>query len=88
MLANSDWAGLRALFVPILEVPVERAQMNLLQWDFVFTFGSSYIAALWFSRSADQFILLAFWLVIGGVLLGPGAALTAVYMWREGKLAH
>lgn len=58
-----------------------------LQWDGVCIFLSAMLASLWFSRSIMETLLIFLWNVTAGIALGPAAALSAVYAWREGRMA-
>ena len=82
-------------FMPPLEIPVAKtgqavlSVINLfLQWDAVFIFGSTFMASLWFARSILEGILLMIWIVISSTTLGPGAAISAIFLWREANLNH
>jgi hypothetical protein len=90
--AVKDLALLRDLYVPPTVTP-DPATTNLqlathvfLQWDAVFTLGSSLLGTLWFARNAKQTVLIALWNVIASVVVGPGAALSGVLLWREWAL--
>jgi hypothetical protein len=87
-LAETDWVSLRHLYVPGPPLRKLNRSMEFLQWDMWLAFGSSMLAALWFGRSLMQVVLLAVWQIVASVVLGPGAALAAIYMWREAKLAR
>ena len=89
--AVNDLTSLRDLLVPLPPiVPDPGATTNLklavhvtLQWDAVFAFGSSLLGTIWFARNAKQVLLIALWNVIATVIIGPGAALSGVLLWRE-----
>jgi hypothetical protein len=51
-----------------------------------FTFGSSLFGTLWFAGNAKQVALIALWDVIATVVVGPGAAVSGVLLWREWTL--
>jgi len=59
---------------------------EFLTTDITFGFGVSLLATLWLGKDLKEIILLAIWSVVGGVMLGPGAALAGTAMWREHKL--
>ena len=61
-------------------------QLDMLQWDGVFAFASTLLATLWFARNGRQAICLALWNVIGSVVVGPGAVIASVALWREAHL--
>ena len=90
--AVKDLALLRDLYVPPI-VPPDPATTNLqlashvfFQWDAVFTMGSSLLGTLWFAHNAKQVVLITLWNVIATVVVGPGAAVSGVLLWREGAL--
>jgi hypothetical protein len=59
-----------------------------LQWDAAFTLGSGVVGTLWFANNAKQVALIALWNVISSVIVGPGAAVSGVLIWREWRLNH
>ncbi len=90
--AVNDLALLKDLYVPPI-VPPDPATTNLqlathvfFQWDAIFTMGPSLLGTLWFARNAKQVVLIALWNVIATVVVGPGAALSGVLLWREWAL--
>jgi hypothetical protein len=92
ILAIMDLTLLRDLYVPPI-VPPDPATINLqlathvfFQWDAVFTMGSSLLGTLWFARNAKQVVLITLWNVIATVVVGPGAAVSGVLLWREWAL--
>ncbi|KAG7092168.1 hypothetical protein E1B28_008537 [Marasmius oreades] len=83
--------ALKAFLLPSLSLNTsnatsERLVLNLLQFDFVFGMGASLLATLWFARTPRQLGLLLLWNVFGTIVVGPGAAMAAVVLWREAKL--
>ena len=90
--AIMDPVLLRDLYVPPI-VPPDPATTSLqlathvfFQWDAVFTMGSSLLGTLWFARNAKQVVLITLWNVIATVVVGPGAAVSGVLLWRERAL--
>jgi hypothetical protein len=87
-----DFASLRDLYVPPIVAPdpatttLQLAAHVLLQWDLVFALGSNLLGTLWFARNAEQVVLIAVWNVIATVVVGPGAAVSGVLLWRERTL--
>ncbi|KAJ7273017.1 hypothetical protein C8J57DRAFT_264216 [Mycena rebaudengoi] len=82
--------NIKALFLPSL-VPLTSAAPNLqvrnfLQWDAVFAFGSTLLASVWFAQNAQQAVTIVLWNITGTILVGPGAAIAAVALWRESYL--
>ncbi|KAK0231329.1 hypothetical protein IW262DRAFT_1427202 [Armillaria fumosa] len=60
---------------------------NLFQWDFAVGIGCCLFGSLWCARSVSQVIWLVVWIMIGSVSVGPGAAFTAIALWREARLS-
>jgi len=90
--AIKDLALFRDLYIPPIVVP-DPATINLqlathvfLQWDAVFAMGSSLLGSLWFARDAKQVVLITLWNVIATAIVGAGAALSGVLIWREWAL--
>ncbi|KAI0295517.1 hypothetical protein BC826DRAFT_968421 [Russula brevipes] len=90
--AKDDLALLSHLYVPPV-LPLDPATTTLqlaahvfLQWDAIFTFSSSLLGTLWFASNAKQAALIALWDVIATVIVGPGAAVSGVLLWREWRL--
>lgn len=83
-------ATLKQIFVPHVvgtefeKLTAAAGTLNMLQWDNVFIVIAAQLASLWFGRSASEVVGLVVWNVVGGLALGPGAALALVYAWREG----
>ena len=87
--ARNSLALLKYLYVPSI-LPLDPTTTNLrlathvyLQWDAVFTLGSSLLGTLWFARNAREVALIALWNVFATVVVGPGAAVSGVLLWRE-----
>jgi len=86
---RNNLALLKDLYVPPI-LPPDPTTINLplathvfLQWDGIFTLGSSLLGTLWFARNAKQVALIALWNVFATVVVGPGAAVSGVLLWRE-----
>ncbi|KAJ8508550.1 hypothetical protein ONZ45_g9184 [Pleurotus djamor] len=59
---------------------------DFLKWDLVFAFGSSILGTLWFARDAAEVLTFAIWHAFAIPLFGPGASMTAIFLWRESVL--
>ncbi|KAF8503751.1 hypothetical protein F5888DRAFT_1800037 [Russula emetica] len=87
-----DLASLRDLYVPPIVAPdpsiitLPLAVHVLLKWDALVALGSNLLGTLWFARNAEQVVLIAVWNVIASVVVGPGAAVSGVLLWREWTL--
>ncbi|KAH9981489.1 hypothetical protein BGW80DRAFT_1270480 [Lactifluus volemus] len=77
--AGNDLALLKDLYPSF-------ATHAFLQWDAAFTFSSSLLGTLWFASNAKQVALIVLWNVIATVVVGPGAAVSGVLLWREWRL--
>ncbi|KAK7440241.1 hypothetical protein VKT23_017182 [Stygiomarasmius scandens] len=86
-----DLELLKAFFVPsisMLDIALadDLHALHLLQWDAIFGFGSSILGTLWFARSMSQLICLLVWNIVAVAIVGPGAAIAGVALWRENYL--
>jgi len=83
---------LKYLYVPPISPPdpatttLHLATHVFFQWDAIFIFVSSLLGTLWFACNAKQVALIALWDVIASVVVGPGAAVSGVLLWREWRL--
>ncbi|KAL0947325.1 hypothetical protein HGRIS_013444 [Hohenbuehelia grisea] len=89
----NDLPALKALLLPSLTSPPVAAATrdkveNFLKWDAVYAFGSMMIGSLWFAKDGRQVVKLAEWYTVATPIVGPGAAITAVLLWRESLLAN
>ncbi|KAI0256502.1 hypothetical protein BJV78DRAFT_1164867 [Lactifluus subvellereus] len=89
---RNNLALLKDLYVPPI-LPPDPATINLqlashvfLQWDAIFTLGSSLLGTLWFASDTKEVALIALWNVFATVVVGPGAAVSGVLLWREWRL--
>ena len=92
MLAVKDLTLLKDLYLPPIVAP-DPTTINLqvvvhetLQWDGVIVYSTSALGTLWFARNAKEAILITLWNVIATAIVGPGAALSGVLLWREQAL--
>lgn len=88
-----DFQTITTSLLPSLEIPDPKKghtrlmAINLfLQWDAVFIFGSTFMASLWFVGSVVQATMLISWIAVTSAMLGPGAAISGIYLWREASL--
>ncbi|KAJ7724187.1 hypothetical protein DFH07DRAFT_897339 [Mycena maculata] len=82
--------GIKAVFLPSV-APLTSAASNLkaldmLQWDAFFAYTSTLLGTVWFAEDARQAAGIILWNVIGSIMVGPGAAIAAVALWRESHL--
>jgi hypothetical protein len=91
-LTWGDLPLLRYLYVPPISPPdpatitLQLATHVFLQWDAVFTMGSSLLGTVWFANNTKQAAWIVLWNVIASVVVGPGAAVSGVLLWREWRL--
>ncbi|KAJ7611585.1 hypothetical protein FB45DRAFT_1037239 [Roridomyces roridus] len=82
--------GVKAALMPSLNslnsAPPHLKVKDFLQWDAFFGFSSTLLATLWFAENASQIMVIALWNIFASVLLGPGAAIAAIALWRESNL--
>ncbi|KXN90487.1 hypothetical protein AN958_04159, partial [Leucoagaricus sp. SymC.cos] len=86
----SDIEAVKALLVPSL-TPLTNASApaqshNFLKWDCMFALLSMGIAQLWFVSNLIEIPFILFWYLIAVPFFGPGAAVIAVNLWREGQI--
>jgi len=90
--AKDNLVFLRHLYIPPILPPnpaktsLQMATHVFLQWDFIFTMGSSLVGTLWFANGVREAASIALWNIIATVIVGPGAAVSGVLLWREWKL--
>jgi hypothetical protein len=83
---------LKYLYVPPISPPdpatttLHLATHVFFQWDAIFTLGSSLLGTLWFACNVKQVALIALWNLVASVVVGPGAAVSGVLLWREWRL--
>lgn len=86
----SDLEALKALYIPsitpLVGAPTPVQVHDFLKWDLTFALLSTGIAQLWFVSDVIEIPLILLWYLIAIPLLGPGAAVIAVNMWREGQI--
>jgi hypothetical protein len=70
--------------IPGVPVTVTEGSRNFLAWDFMYLSIAAAAMTLWFARSARECFVIALWHLVGSAIVGPGAALSALLIWREG----
>lgn len=88
----NETATLQRLFLPYVG-PDDPAAYPLIdniagffKWDFTLGVVSTFALFLWFADDLLQCIAIAVWCIATTIVLGPGAAISSVLMWREEKL--
>ena len=90
--AKDNLLFLKSLYIPPIasldptKTTIQLATHVFLQWDYAFTMGSGLIASLWFASNFRQVASVALWNLIATMVVGPGAAMSGVLLWREWKL--
>lgn len=89
-----DLKTLQAIFLPSLR-PISPSSVthtaaihHLLQYDAIFSLGSTVLATIWFTANLRQMLILIVWYTIGIGIVGPGATISAVMLWRESTIAE
>lgn len=70
---------------PALAPAVENIA-EFFKWDFLLGVASTFVLLLSFAESLFQCIVITVWCIATTVVLGPGAAISSVLMWREEQL--
>ncbi|KAG8836404.1 hypothetical protein FRC17_003314 [Serendipita sp. 399] len=65
----------------------EAIVLQYLQWDFFFAFASTIVAGVFYADSWPELLLFAMATPMIIPALGPGTAVSALWMWREWKLS-
>ncbi|PFH45637.1 hypothetical protein AMATHDRAFT_158385 [Amanita thiersii Skay4041] len=64
--------------------------LEFLQWDLTFTYAACIIASFWLVREVVNgvrgVVKVVLWYVLAVPVIGPGAAIAGVVIWREGRL--
>ncbi|KIK92017.1 hypothetical protein PAXRUDRAFT_148219 [Paxillus rubicundulus Ve08.2h10] len=87
-----NWEGLRAMVVPSLgaldptATSLAENVVAFLKWDFIIGAGSTMLSTLWMADDFVQCLAIVLWHGVATVLLGPGAAVAGVWLWREARL--
>jgi hypothetical protein len=90
--AKDDLVFLKSLYVPPISPPdptktsLQLATHVFLQWDYTFTMATGLIGSLWFTSNIRQATSVTLWNIIATMILGPGAAMSGILIWREWKL--
>ncbi|KAG9318132.1 hypothetical protein JVU11DRAFT_200 [Chiua virens] len=88
----TDSVTLWTMFVPnmgIRDPPVVSLADGVLQfmrWDLIFSSGPVMLATLWMADSMHSLVGILVWYSLATIALGPAAAITGVFLWRERRL--
>ncbi|KAF7294721.1 Citreoviridin biosynthesis protein D [Mycena indigotica] len=82
--------NLKAMFVPSFAPRIGAAPnlqvLDLLQWDMGLAFVSTLLATISFGKTTTQRFRILLWNIVSSFVVGPGAAIAAVALWRESQL--
>lgn len=87
----NDYDTLREFFIPSISMldpstDLSLQVLELLQWDFAFSFVSVAVTSLWFASNLKQFIGIIAWYIGAIPTIGFGAAVIGVAIWRDNVL--
>ncbi|KIJ17068.1 hypothetical protein PAXINDRAFT_130597 [Paxillus involutus ATCC 200175] len=87
-----DWEALEVMVVPSLGA-LDPAATSLtegvaafMKWDIIIGAGSTMLSTLWMAGDLVQCLAIVLWYGVATVLIGPGAAIAGVLLWKEAKL--
>jgi len=69
--------------IPLNVSDVSLQTLDFLKWDFVLGFVSTALATLWFAQDWIQLFKMVVWYTMAIPLVGFGAAVMGVVLWRE-----
>lgn len=90
LLSNID--ALKQLFLPSFgssdpgAAPLLDGIFYFFKWDFTLSVVSTYFLPLWFTDDLLSCVVVIVWCIATTIVLGPGAAIASILMWREEKL--
>lgn len=84
----NDWIQLKALLLPSItplssNIAAAFHYLDFLKWDITIGYSSTVLATLWFAENKKQLFAIAFWYTLAIPILGYGAAVTGVALWRN-----
>ncbi|KAJ7460985.1 hypothetical protein B0H11DRAFT_159533 [Mycena galericulata] len=79
--------GIKSVFLPSV-APQKSAAPNmkvldLFKWDAFFAYTSTLLGTIWCAEDPEQAIYIVLWNVIGSIVVGPGAVIAGLALWRE-----
>lgn len=87
-----DIPALKALFIPST-TPLEPSAtlrlivLHFLKWDFLLGYFAAALSSLWSAHSLYQLIVMALWYAVSSPVIGIGASVMGLAMWRDGILS-
>lgn len=88
----SDIDTLKQLFLPLFgsndlgAAPLLDGIIYFFKWDFTLSMVPAFILPLWFTDDSFSCVVVIIWCIATTIVLGPGAAIASILMWREEKL--
>lgn len=84
----NDWNQLKALLLPSLtplssNIAAAFHYLDFLKWDITIAYASTALATLWLVENKKQLFAIALWYTLAIPILGFGAAVTGVALWRN-----
>ncbi|KIM49308.1 hypothetical protein M413DRAFT_438494 [Hebeloma cylindrosporum] len=86
-----DVNAVKALLIPsFAPLPISKEVhfhvLEFLKWDVLFAYSSSALAMLWFANNAKQVFGIVLWFIFAIPLLGFGATVMGIAIWKDGML--
>ncbi|KAG6331186.1 hypothetical protein ID866_7901 [Astraeus odoratus] len=88
----SDTDTLKQVLIPsfglnyLAAAPPVDSVIEFLKWDLAIGMVSTFFLVLWFADNFFQCLVIIVWCISTTIVLGPGAAISSILMWREEKL--
>lgn len=84
----NDWDQLKNLLLPSLtplssDIAIAFHYLDFLKWDINIGYTSTTLATLWFAENRKQLFAIVLWYAFAVPILGFGAAVTGVVLWRN-----
>jgi len=89
---KDDFAAIKSLLLPSASALHPSKDINLhlldfLKWDVIIAYSATALAMLWFAKNIKQLLTIVLWYIVAIPILGFGAAVMGVAIWRDGVLA-
>jgi hypothetical protein len=87
-----DWATLKELLAPSLSpldpitTSIIQGTVDFLKWDAIIASTTVILTSFWFPKTITQTAGFFVWYIISIPLVGPGASIAGVLLWREALL--
>ncbi|PPQ86860.1 hypothetical protein CVT25_012580 [Psilocybe cyanescens] len=89
---RNDFAAIKSLLLPSAlalhpSKDINNHLLDFLKWDVIIAYSATALALLWFANNVKQVVSILFWYAIAIPVVGFGAAVMGVAIWRDGILA-